>query len=37
MTCDDKDINWIIKENLKKERLKKMDQEWTELMKQRIK
>ncbi|HOU96640.1 MAG TPA: hypothetical protein PLN06_08465 [Bacteroidales bacterium] len=37
MTCDDKDINWIIKENLKKERLKRMDQEWTELMKQRIK
>ena len=37
MTYDDKDINWIIKENLKKERLKRMDQEWTELMKQKIK
>jgi len=37
MTCDDKDIKWIIKENLKKERLKRMDQEWIELMKQGIK
>jgi hypothetical protein len=37
MNCDDKDINWIIKENLKKERLKRMDQEWTERMKQTIK
>lgn len=32
MNCDDKDIAWIIKENLKKERLKRMDQEWTERM-----
>ena len=37
MTYDDKDIKWIMKENLKKDRLKKMDQEWTELMKQKIK
>jgi len=34
--CDDKDVNWIIKENLKKDRLKRMDPEWTELMKQRL-
>lgn len=33
--CTDKDINWIIKENLKKERLKRMDQEWTEYWKQK--
>mgnify|MGYP001261764631 CR=1 FL=1 len=37
MTYDDKDIKWIMKENLKKDRLKRMDQEWTELMKQKIK
>ena len=37
VACDDKDINWIIKENLKKDRLKRMDQEWTELMKQKTK
>jgi len=37
LDLDDKDINWIIKENLKKERLKKMDQEWTEMMKQKVK
>ena len=36
MICADKDINWIMKENLKKERLIRMDQEWTELMKQKI-
>jgi len=36
LDLDDKDINWIIKENLKKERLKKMDQEWTEMMKQKL-
>ena len=34
---DDKDIKWIIRENLKKDRLKRMDQEWTESMKQKIK
>ena len=34
--CTDKDINWIIKENLKKERLKRMDQEWTEYWKQKM-
>jgi hypothetical protein len=34
---EDKNIGWIIKENLKKERLKRMDPEWTELMKQRTK
>jgi len=28
----DKDINWIIKENLKKKRLDRMDKEWTELI-----
>jgi len=33
--CDDKDINWIMKENLKKDRLRRMDTEWTERMKQR--
>lgn len=32
----DKDINWIIKENLKKERLKRMDQKWTEIWKQKM-
>lgn len=37
MTYDDKDINWIVKENLKKERLKRMDKKWIELMKQKIK
>lgn len=37
MTVDDKDIRWIIKENLKKDRLKTMDQKWTELTKQKIK
>ena len=30
MESGDKDIRWIIKENLKKNRLLKMDQEWTE-------
>jgi len=35
-SCTDKDINWIIKENLKKERLKRMDKEWTELLKQKM-
>lgn len=35
-SCTDKDINWIIKENLKKQRLKRMDQEWTEYWKQII-
>lgn len=35
-SCTDKDINWIIKENLKKQRLKRMDQEWTEYWKQKI-
>ena len=34
---DDKDIKWIMRENLKKDRLKRMDQEWTESMKQKIK
>lgn len=37
MTVNDKDIRWIVKENLKKERLKRMDKEWTESMKQKIK
>lgn len=32
----DKDINWIIKENLKKERLKRMDNEWVEYTKQKM-
>lgn len=32
----DKDINWIIKENLKKERLNRMDREWTEFWKQKM-
>ena len=32
----DKDINWIIKENLKKQRLNRMDQEWTELWKKKM-
>ncbi len=35
-SCTDKDINWIIKENLKKERLKRMDQEWVEYWKQKM-
>jgi len=30
LSCSDKDINWIVKENLKKERLKRMDKEWVE-------
>lgn len=29
----DKDISWILKENLKKKRLERMDQEWTRRMK----
>ncbi len=32
----DKDINWIIKENLKKKRLDRMDKNWTEFWKQKI-
>ncbi len=36
ISCTDKDIKWIIKENLKKQRLKKMDQNWTEFMQERI-
>ncbi len=36
-TSSDKDIYWIIKENLKKERLNRMDQNWTESMKEKIK
>jgi hypothetical protein len=26
--CDDKDIHWVMKENLKKNRLVKMDADW---------
>jgi hypothetical protein len=29
----DKDINWILNENLKKKRLEKMDKDWTQMMK----
>lgn len=29
-TNQNKDLGWIMKENLKKNRLKKLDQEWTE-------
>lgn len=36
VTRTSKDINWIIKENLKKERLKRMDQEWVEYWKQKM-
>lgn len=35
VACDDRDISWIMKENLKKDRLRKMDREWTERMKQK--
>ena len=28
LRCDDKDIRWIMKENLKKNRLVKMDADW---------
>ena len=28
--CSDKDINWIVRENLKKERLRRMDNRWVE-------
>ncbi len=28
LSCDDKDIRWIMKENLKKNRLVKMDEDW---------
>ncbi len=34
--CTDKDIRWIIRENLKKKRLDKMDHQWTEIWKQKI-
>ncbi len=34
--CKDKDILWIIRENLKKKRLDRMDHEWTELWKQKM-
>lgn len=34
--CSDKDINWIVKENLKKNRLKRMDEEWVEYWKQKL-
>ncbi|HHW31975.1 MAG TPA: hypothetical protein GXX20_09945 [Clostridiaceae bacterium] len=33
---DDKDIIWIVKENLKKDRLKRMDKEWTEMLKKEL-
>jgi len=29
MTCDDKDIIWVLKESLRRERLKRMEQDWT--------
>jgi len=32
----DKDIRWIIRENLNKERLRRMDKDWTESWKQKI-
>ncbi len=28
LLCEDKDIRWIIKENLKKDRLKRLDEDW---------
>ncbi len=34
--CSDKDINWIVKENLKKKRLQRMDEEWVEYWKQEM-
>lgn len=30
-TCEDKDIRWVIRENLKKKRLERMDPQWTVL------
>jgi len=32
MRMPDRDINWILRENLKKKRLEKMDSEWTKDM-----
>ncbi len=32
----DKDIHWIIKENLKKKRMERMDRIWTEQMKKKL-
>ena len=34
--CEDKDVRWIIRENLKKNRLLKMDAAWVEEMKKKI-
>lgn len=34
--CHDKDINWIVRENLKKDRLNRMDEGWVEKMKQKM-
>ncbi len=34
--CTDKDIRWIIKENMKKKRLERMDNEWTERLKKKL-
>ena len=28
LRCDDKDVRWVMKENLKKNRLVKMDADW---------
>lgn len=36
MLCDDRDIRWIIKENLRKERLKRMDPVWVDLCIERL-
>lgn len=36
LLIDDRDINWIIKENLKKDRLKRMDEVWLQKCKDKI-
>lgn len=35
VASQDKDINWIIRENLKKDRLKRMDEAWVQECKQK--
>lgn len=34
--CKDKDINWIVRENLKKDRLRRLDEAWVEECKQKV-
>lgn len=36
ISSNDKDIKWIIKENLKKDRLNRMDKEWTQSLNEKI-